>query len=230
MKILCTICARSKSKGLKNKNIKLLNDKPLISYTINQAIRSNIFHEIIISTDSKKIEKIALSYGIKSIGKRPDSLSNNTISKIDVIRHAVSKFEKSTSDKYYTIIDLDITSPLRKISDIKNSFKMFKNNNTDNLITVCESRKNPYFNMVELKNKKVKLVKRLKNKISSRQKAPKVFEMNASIYIWKRDVLFSKNPLFRKKTSIYEMPYERSIDIDSIQDFEIVKFYMKNNK
>ena len=131
--------------------------------------------------------------------------------------------------KFDIIVDLDVTSPLRLNTDIINAFKKFKSTKANNLITVSKSKKNPYFNMVEIKNNKLNLVKKNFKKINSRQKAPLVFDMNASIYIWKRACLFSKNPLFNEKTSYFEMPFERSIDIDSKNDFEMVKFFIKKN-
>ena len=226
MNILCTICARANSKGLRNKNIKKLNDIPLIVHTIAQAKRTRLFSDIVLSTDSDKIEKICIKEGVKSIGKRPKYLSNDSISKINVIQHLVKNFEKKINKSFDIIVDLDVTSPLRNISDITQAISLFKKKKADNLITACKAKKNPYFNMVELNNNKISLVKNFNKKITSRQSAPTVYEMNASIYIWKRSVLFSKNCLFRKNTILFEMPNERSIDIDSIQDFNYVKFLM----
>ena len=108
------------------------------------------------------------------------------------------------------------------MEDIIKSYKKFLKKKYGNLFTVTEASKNPYFNMIEYKNKSVKIVN-YKKKYNSRQKAPKVYSMNASIYIWKKSTLFSKNPLFNKNTGIYIMPKERSIDIDDLTDFKIVK-------
>ena len=159
MNILCTICARNNSQGLRNKNIKRLLGKPLIYYSIKQAFNSKIFNEIVVSTDSDKIERIAIQNGIKTIGKRPQHLSFGNVSKIDVIRHAVKKIEYINKEKFDIIFDLDITSPLRLKSDIVNSFKKFKKSSANNLITVCKSKKNPYFNMIEIKKNRVKIQK-----------------------------------------------------------------------
>ena len=229
MNILCTICARSGSKGLPNKNIKLMNGKPLIYYTINQAKKSNIFEDIVISTDSEKINLIGRKYGINTIPLRNKKLSGDKIAKIHVIRDAFMKAEKIFNKNYDLIFDLDVTSPLRNIQDIKNSLKLFSDNNCDNLLTVCHARKNPYFNMLEYKNGKLVKVKNNNININSRQQAPKVFEMNASIYIWKKSILFKKNPFYRKKTILYKMPFSRSIDIDTLEDWDLVKYLMSYN-
>ena len=225
MKILCTICARSGSKGVKNKNLKLLDGKPLVVHALNQANKINIFEDIIISTDSSRIEKISIKHGAKTIGKRKKKLSLDDSPKIDVIRNALNLAELKFKKKYDLIIDIDVSSPLRKIDDIKNALKLFYKNKADNLLTVCNARKNPYFNMIEYSNNGlIRRVKKTKNIFNSRQKAPVVYEMNASFYIWKRKVVFSKNPFFREKTVLYKMPYSRSIDIDSDDDFNYVKY------
>ena len=227
MNILCTICERSGSKGIKNKNIKLLNGKPLIYYTIQQAVKSKIFKNIVVSTDSKKIQKISIKFGASSWFLRQANLSGDNISKIKVIRDSLKKSEKYYKKKFDYIVDLDATSPLRKIIDIKKSFKFFKKKKYDNLFSVCESSRNPYFNIIEKNKSKVKLVKKTKN-IFSRQKAPKTFDLNASIYIWKRKTLLKRNTLFNSKTGIYLMPKNRSFDIDTYTDFKIVSFLIKN--
>ena len=127
------------------------------------------------------------------------------------------------------MIYLDATAPLRLTEDIINSFKQFKENNNDNLITAMPSRRSPYFNLVEQdKNGKVYLSKKLDSAVVRRQDAPKSYDMNASIYIWKRDIILNENSLFLEKTGLYVMPEERSIDIDNELDFKFVEFLMRN--
>ena len=220
MKILCTICARKGSKGLKNKNFIKLKNKPLFLHTLNFAKKVNFIDHIVVSTDSKEIKKkVGNMY---SWFLRSKKLSGDNVSKIEVIKDAVLKSEKKHNCKYTYIIDLDVSSPLRNMDDMINSYKKFIQNKYENLFSVTEASKNPYFNMIEYKNKFVKIVN-YKKKYYSRQKAPKVYSMNASIYLWKKSTLFSKNPLFNKKTGIYIMPKERSFDIDDIIDFKIVR-------
>lgn len=227
MSVLCTICARANSKGLKNKNIKLLKGEPLISITIKQALKSKIFDQIVVSTDSNRIKSIAQNSGAISLSLRNKKLSSDNAPKIDVIRDVCLESEKFFDKKFEYIIDLDVTSPLRKILDIKKSFDYFLESKSDNLLTICDARKNPYFNMVQIKDGIVKRVINSNKKYNSRQQAPKVYEMNASIYIWKRNILFSNNPFFRKKTYLYKMPFERSIDIDTETDWKLVNLFYK---
>ncbi len=186
--IYCTICARGGSKGVAKKNIKKIDNKALIFYTIDTAIKSKIFDRIILSTDSVEILNLCKKEKkIETFFLRKKSLSTNTSGKIHAIRDAVVKSEHYFNEKCNYVCDLDVTSPLRNINDVIKSYKKFKKNNFDNLFTVSRSRKNPYFNMIELnKEKKVKLVKKLKSVLFRRQDAPTVYEMNASIYFWKK--------------------------------------------
>ena len=226
MNNLCTICARSGSKGVPNKNIKKIAGKPLIQHTIEQAKKSKVFSDIIVSSDCKKILKIAEKLGVHAL-KRTNQLSKDFVGKVDVIRDAAIKAQKMLDKKFDNVIDLDVTSPLRQVSDIHNSFKKFQNGNYQNLITGCVARKNPYFNMIEIKKNVLSISKRTNKKIYSRQKSPQVFEMNASIYIWKNKALMNKSNLVTSKTAFYEMPEERSIDIDTMLDWKIVSSLME---
>ena len=147
------------------------------------------------------------------------------------IKHAFLESEKFFGEKFDLCVDLDVTSPLRSIDDVKKSISKFISAKADVLFSVCEAKKTPYFNMVEFKNKQIKLVKKYKkfNPVR-RQDAPKVYEMNASIYIFKRKFLLNNDQnLFTKKTSVYLMPQNRSIDIDNNFDFNLVKLLVEKN-
>ena len=227
-KVLCTICMRANSKGLVNKNLKLLNGKPLMYYTINQAQKSKIFDEIVVSSDSQKILNKAKNLKIKNLILRPKKLASDTSGKLPAIKHALLKTENKLNKEFDYIIDLDVTSPLRSINDIKKSLALFKKKKAENLFTVNNSKKSPYFNMVEIRNFKIGLIKKKKN-ILRRQDTPRTFDLNASIYIWKREILIEKKTIFNPKTCIYKMPFIRSIDIDSLDDFKIVDLLIKKN-
>ena len=221
---------RAGSKGVVNKNLKLINNKPLLYYTISQAKKSKIFTKIVVSTDSNKIAKISKKYGAEVFFKRPKKMSTSTSPKIPVVRHALIKSEKEFDLKFDYIFDLDVTSPLRTVNDLQKAFKLFKKNNSDNLISATNSDKSPYFNQIEFKKSKYDIVKRIKNFPKRRQDSPKVYDMNASIYIWKRNKLLSSDNLFTNKTSLYLMPPERSCDIDTQLDFEFVNYMILKNE
>jgi CMP-N,N'-diacetyllegionaminic acid synthase len=229
-RVLCTICARGGSKGVKNKNIKPINGKPLIAYTIEQAKQSNLFEHIVISTDSDEITAIAKEYGAEVFFKRSAEMASDVAGKLDVIRDAFQRSEAYYDEKFDYLIDLDATAPLRSVKDIIESFAQFIQNKNDNLITAMPSRRSPYFNLVEVDNRgKVHLSKTLDDNVVRRQDAPKSYDMNASIYIWKRDVILKYDTLFLEKTGLYVMPEERSIDIDTELDYKFVAFLMKES-
>jgi len=229
-KVLCTICARGGSKGVKNKNIKEINGKPLIAYTIEQAKESGLFEHIVLSTDSEAIANIVKEYGAEVFFKRSAKMASDTAGKLDVIRDAFVRSEEHYNTTFDYLIDLDATAPLRNVEDVRNSFKQFIANNNDNLITAMPSRRSPYFNLIEQNREgKVYLSKTLDSVIVRRQDAPKSYDMNASIYIWKRDVILNEKSIFLEKTGLYVMPEERSIDIDTPLDYKFVEFLMKEN-
>ena len=225
MKILCVICARGGSKGLKNKNILDFFGKPLVKHTLDQAKKIKKISNIVVSTDSIRISKIV---GQKySWFLRSKKLSGHKVPKMNVIIDTLIRSEKKFKINYDVILDLDVTSPLRIIKDINESIKLFKKKKYENLFSVSNASKNPYFNMVEKKKNKIYLSKK-KKLIHSRQTAPDVYEMNAAIYLWKKDILLKKQ-LFGENTGIYIMPKNRSIDIDTKLDYKISKFLYGDN-
>ncbi|KUF35295.1 cytidylyltransferase domain-containing protein [Lysinibacillus sp. F5] len=222
---ICTICARGGSKGVKNKNLLELLGKPLIAHSILQAKKSNLFDVIAVSSDSIEIIEVAKEYGADYVIKRPDELATDMAAKLPVIQHCVRQVEQLSKMKFDTMTDIDATSPLRTIEDLKNAVTIFeKNNYATNLISAAPARRSPYFNLIEEgTDGYVRLSKPLDKTIVRRQDAPKTYDMNASIYIWKRSSFFNEQSVFTEKTILYVMPEDRSQDIDSELDFEIVK-------
>ncbi|MCS7214647.1 MAG: acylneuraminate cytidylyltransferase family protein [Thermodesulfovibrio sp.] len=228
MNTLCTICARGGSKGVPNKNIKNLLGKPLILWTIEQAKASAVFDKIVVSSDSDQILKIAEENGIEVFFKRASELATDESGKIEVIRDALIRSENYYKRKFEYIVDLDVTSPMRNIEDIKKAFQLFIENDYDNLLSVVPARKNPYFNMIEInRDGRISICKKIDKKILRRQDAPMVYEMNASIYIWKRQTLLKEDSIILPNTGIYVMAQESSFDIDTELDFDIVEFLMR---
>jgi CMP-N,N'-diacetyllegionaminic acid synthase len=229
MKILCTICARGGSKGVKNKNLKNLLGKPLIYHTILQAKKIKKFTKIVCSSDSENILKIAKKNKVDYALLRPQFLSNDKVEKLKAIKHCLINAEKFFNLKFDYIVDLDVTAPLRSNNDINKIISLIsKNKKAYNVLSLTPSRKNPYFNMVEIKNNnKLEIVKKISKKIHSRQKAPKVYEINAGMYAWKRNSLIKNFELINKNTHYFIVPNARSLDIDTPEDFKIVKSLLK---
>jgi N-acylneuraminate cytidylyltransferase/CMP-N,N'-diacetyllegionaminic acid synthase len=227
-KILCVIPARSGSKGLPGKNIMKLFGKPLLVYSVEHAHGSKYIDRTIVSTDSKIIADVAKSWGADVPFLRPKRLALDRSSVIDVLLHAIDWIEKKEKLIFDIIVLLHVTSPLRTIEDVDRSIELLFKKSTENVFSVNEAYRNPYFNMVETdKAGKITLIK--KGKYLNRQSAPLVFDMNASIYVWWKDILKSKKSLFPGKTRIYLMPKNRSVDIDDLFDFKLVKLLMKKN-
>jgi CMP-N-acetylneuraminic acid synthetase len=226
-KILCTICARGGSKGVKNKNIRELLGKPLIAHTIEQAKTSGVALAIAVSSDSPRILEVAEQYCVPYLIRRPDEMAIDTADKLVAIRHAVERVEEQTGFVFDDILDLDPTSPLRLPEDITSALQLFYETNAENLITAAPARRSPYFNLVEQDEQGfAHLSKPPPERVYRRQDSPRCYDMNASIYIWTRDFLFRKKQVFGDKTALYVMPEERSIDIDSELDLEFVTFLM----
>ena len=223
MSSLCIICARKNSKGIKNKNFLKLGKQPLIFHTLNLALKSKLFNKVIVSSDSKKILNYSLKKGAHLKIFRPKHLCGDKVPKLRAIKHAFFETEKKFDCKFNFITDLDITSPLRNMTDLKKAFKLIQKSKKGNLITISESRKNPFFNMLQIKKNSIRKLKTSTKKIFSRQQAPKFYDMNASIYIWKRDSFLKDKKIVNKNTICFEMPLTRSIDIDTREDLKIVK-------
>jgi CMP-N,N'-diacetyllegionaminic acid synthase len=229
MKIVATICARGGSKGVPGKNIRHLCGKPLIVHTIETAQRCRLIDKIIVSTDSPQIAEIAKNSGAEVPFIRPPELATDDAPKLAVIKHAVRFLETEQDYHPDIIVDLDATSPLRTEKDIEGCIKLVRDEGADNVFSVVAAHRNPYFNMVEIVNGRVQLVKKLNSSITRRQDAPPVYDMNASIYAWKRDALMNNNSLFLEKTRIYEMP-EWAKDIDGETDFKFAEFLLKEGR
>lgn len=228
--ILITICARGGSKRLKGKNIKPLHGYPLIYYTINQAKNWGKAKRIVVSTDSKKIAKIAEQYGAEVPFTRPKKLASDKSGKIAAIRHALISSEAFFSEKYDMVIDLDVTSPIRKVEDLDNALKLFLKKKPKTLFSVVKAHRNPYFNMVEEKKDGTVFLSK-PGKFLRTQDAPKVYDMNASIYIYDRDYLVDENINSEQTNNsiVYVMDEISRIDIDSEIDFKYIEFLISKN-
>ncbi len=230
--ILLTICARGGSKGVKNKNIEPLAGKPLIYYSIKQALDWKKAKRIVVSTDSEEIAEIAKKYGADVPFFRPKNLATDSAPKLPVVRHALVKTEEIYKEKYDVVVDLDPTSPVRNTNDLDNALKLFLKYKPKTLFSVVGAKKNPYFNMIEKDGKgRVHLSKRINRPVNRRQDAPPVYEMNASIYIFRPDYLrdINNQSVISDDSVAYEMGELSTIDIDREIDFRFIDFLIKNS-
>lgn len=223
MSTIVTICARGGSKGLPGKNVKLLHGKPLIAHSIEQAKAVPGIAGVFVSTDDEEIATAARAAGAVVPGLRPAELATDNAPKVPVIRHLVDRVKELGVD-VDVVVDLDATSPLRRIDDILECLSKLTDG-IDVVITAFEAEKNPYFNMIEAQvDGGWNTVKQLHGGVTRRQDAPKVYSMNASIYVWREPAI--EKGLFGARTALHVMPRERSIDIDSEIDFLLVDMLM----
>jgi N-acylneuraminate cytidylyltransferase/CMP-N,N'-diacetyllegionaminic acid synthase len=227
MSRLCTICARGGSKGVPGKNLREILGKPLIAHSIEQARRSGLFEAIAVSSDSEAILDVARRFGADVAVRRPDELATDTAPKLPAIGHCVEAAERARGQQFAVFADLDATAPLRVTADIVGAVRLLEERGVSSVITGAPARRSPYFNLVELDRRGTpRLAKTVDPPPVRRQDAPPCYDMNASIYVWRRDAFFRRPDVFYDDTLLFEMPPERSIDIDSELDFEIVRFLM----
>ena len=235
-KILITFCARGGSKGVPMKNIKPLCGKPLIQYSVEVARQfeniSGFDCDLAISTDDETILLKAKEYGLSTDYIRPAELATDAAGKVETIAHLLKFEEEQKQCRYDYILDLDISSPLRTVIDLQEAFILINSDEKAlNLFSVSKAHRNPYFNMVEQGDDGYfKLIKPLSQDVLSRQKAPVVYDLNASFYFYKR-VFFDQGfkSVLTDRALIYEVPH-LCFDIDNMIDFEIMEFLISTNK
>ncbi len=227
---IATICARKGSKGLPGKNLAKIDGKSLVALATLQAVESSLFDFIVVSSDSEEILNEALSHGATHQVRRSSDLSGDFVSKPEVIRSAVTS-SLSDLSKITTVVDLDVTSPLRHNADIVGAVSLLETSDCCSVLSGCPSRRNPYFNIVSL-NKLgfIEISIQPIEPIYSRQLAPICFDLNAAVHAWKIECLISNPKTIYDKTLIYEMPVSRSMDIDSQTDYDIVNYLYFYNR
>lgn len=226
---ICTICARGGSQGVPGKNVIELAGLPLIAYSLILARKSGLFDLIVVDSDSHEILNVASDYSPDLLLTRPAALASSTAGKLEVIARAVRETERVADRRCDTIVDLDVTSPLRLEEDVARAIDLVENSGADNVISVSPARRSPYFNLVEAtEDGNVRLSK--PSSVKRRQDSPICYDMNASIYVWPRDPFLVKPFLFGSDTRALVMPPERSVDIDDPLDLRVVEMLLKERK
>lgn len=224
LKIVGIIPARGGSKGIPRKNIKLLNGKPLIYYTINAAKKSKYLDKIYVSTDDKEIKKISQQYDAIVPSLRPKNLARDATPTLPVIQHMTKLLEKN-NEKIDYIITLQPTSPLRTSQDIDNTIDLLIETKDDAAVSVTQVKTHPYLT-AHLEGNKLNWLY-CEEKRGRRQDFPEIYALNGAVYATKRNILMEKHSLYGQDTRAYIMPPERSIDIDNIYHFTLVETIMK---
>ena len=221
MKVIGHLGFRSGSKGLKGKNIKLLNGKPLFLWTLEQLLRLEYISGVIVSTDNADAYKTSVDLGALDIGIRSKDLSGDNIAKLDVWKDSARRYLDLGYD-FDAMLDLDCTSPLRTEEDISGVLEKFIATQREISLAITQARKNPYFNLLEESADGFLKISKGDGHVFARQSAPDVYEHVSSIYVISKDFLLNGERLYDARMTGYEIPYERSFDIDSDTDWQII--------
>lgn len=223
-KILAIIPARSGSKGLKDKNIKMMNGKPLIAYTIEAAQNSKIFEDIIISTDSEKYAEIVKKYGGSVPCLRDKKLANDNAKSSDVILDILNRVEK----KYDSFIMLQPTSPLRTEKNIIEAYKMYLEKKANSVVSVCEMEHSPLWANILNEERRMDSFLKGIDVNKNRQELETYYRINGALYIANVEYFKKYQDFYYKDSYAYIMEKENSIDIDDELDFKIAEYLIKN--
>lgn len=228
--MIAIIPARGGSKGLPGKNIKPLSGKPMIGYTIEAALHSNKFSEVILSTDDPGIAKVAESYGASIPFMRPKELAGDTSSAIDTYIYTIDKLNKEHNYSVTEFVVLQPTSPLRISRDIDEALNIFKEKEADSVISVSEATHPPVW--AKKINENGVLVNYFESNLhnKNRQEIHTAYMPNGAIFIFNFEKLKSGYGYYFEKTFPYIMPKERSVDVDDQLDFDIAEFLMGRQK
>lgn len=228
--MIAIIPARGGSKGLPNKNIRDLCGKPLIAYTINTALEAKSISRVIVSTDNFEIAEIALEYNAEVPFMRPMELATDKSLVIDTYIYTIDKLNENAKYTIKDFVVLQPTTPLRNSEDIENAIRLFKKKKADSVISYYEAIHPPVW-AKRINNQKLENYFNIDSELKNRQEIEPAYFPNGAIYIFNYRFLKSTKSYFSEKTYPYIMPRERSVDIDTIEDFEYVEFLLrKHNK
>lgn len=222
MHVVAIIPARAGSKGIKDKNIINFCGKPLLAWSIQQAKKSRHIDDVYVSTDGRKIAKIAEDFGAEVVA-RPDDISGDFATSESALLHAISEIEKK--ETIDAVVFLQATSPLRKQGDIDAAIEKFIGEKLDSLFSVAVLDD---YCIWENKNEQLNsLTYDYKNRGRRQERNPYYLE-NGSIYIFKPEVIKKYNNRLGGKIGMYEMPFNQSFEIDTPQDIYTCKIFMEN--
>lgn len=226
---ICVVAVRGGSKGVPGKNWRKINGLPLFAHSVVQAVESGMFDAVVVTSDHSEILESALGFGASAVVRRPKALATDSAGKVAAIVHAVQTVEAQIGSRFDTVVDLDATAPLRTLTDIAEAVSLLEENGVESVLSGSRSRKSAFFNQVMLDQDsgRLRLVAQSGDTVYSRQAAPTSYDLNGSVYVWAREALQGSVSIIFPSTLIYEMPEERSFDIDSELDFEIVKLLME---
>jgi N-acylneuraminate cytidylyltransferase len=222
------IFARGGSKGLPGKNTLPIAGKPLIAWSIECALKVSRIKRLIVSTDSPEIAKIAVQYGAEAPFIRPSRLATDDSAEWDSWKHGLNYIRESTGTLPKIMVSIPPVAPLRAPIDIENCLTEYDKGLSDIVISVTESRRSPYFNMVKtLPDGSYGLVSSPDSLIYRRQDVPLVYDITTVCYVANSEYVLSHESMFEGQVGAVQVPTERSIDIDTALDFKVAEFLLK---
>lgn len=227
--ILGIIPARGGSKGVVHKNIRILNGKPLIAYTIEAAKDSNLLSDFVVSTDSVEIAACAEKYGVTIASLRPDALATDTAKSIDVAIYEVDSYERRNRVNVDVVVLLQPTAPMRSARDIDESLRLFASHKAKSLISVFEAASEHPNVMYYMDGGVLSPILPAGLIPTRRQNFRPAYVRNGALYIVSIDVVRSQKTFLTKDPLAYVMPRERSVNIDEPFDLELAAWMMARN-
>jgi len=227
--VIAFIFARGGSKGVPGKNIRSLAGKPLIAHAIETALQSDYVERVIVSTDDEAIAQVAREYGAETPFMRPNYLASDTSAEWLSWQHAL-KYLQGKGSLPDLFLSVPTTSPLRDVTDLDACIRKLMKGDHDIVITASESARSPYFNMVRLVNGQVELAVKPDTSISRRQDAPQFFDMTTVAYAAKPSFILENSSMFDGSVGLVEVPEERALDIDTLLDFKVADFLMRERQ
>lgn len=219
------VFARGGSKGVPNKNLRLLGGKPLIAHAIETALESRSLDRVIVSTDSAEIASVARQFGAEVPFMRPAELASDTAPERLAWRHAIEQIEQLDGKRVDVFVSVPPTCPLRQPEDIDRVVDSLLANGGDIVLTATSSKCNPYFNMITIgSNGEAELASKPSGRVTRRQDAPHILELTAVAYAARRDSIFEFDSIFDSDARAIEVPEERAVDIDTEFDLKLVEF------
>jgi N-acylneuraminate cytidylyltransferase len=224
MNAIAFIFARGGSKGLPGKNTRLFGGKPLIAWAIEHALAVRRIKRVIISTDSIEIADVARIHGAEVPFIRPPELAGDNSPEWLAWRHALTYLKHSDGMLPDVMVSVPTTAPLRLPKDIENCLDEYEKGDADMIITVTDAHRSPYFNMVKIHaDGTVGLVIPPEVFLARRQDAPEVFDMTTVAYVARPEFVIERNSVFEGRVRHVHVPWERSLDIDTLLDFQIAE-------
>ena len=224
--VLAIIPARGGSKGVPRKNIRTLCGKPLIAWTIEEALKCQYIDRLLVSTEDQEIAAVAKKYGAEVPFLRPEDLARDETPGIEPILHAINWLEEHEQFVPDLTCTLQCTSPFRIAGQISEALEKLLAGPYDSIVSVCESEVNPYW-MKKIDDGKLKDFMQTAVKYTRRQDLPKVYLLNGALYIAWTSLLVKNKSWYTEKTIPYVMDRVSSLDIDDLFDFKIAEYLMK---